>query len=154
MGHALFRLNGNEGASPLILGQKDDSTLLGVVSLEALGLILDPLKRELRSLPMVLGASPRPDVQHAKNQNVFVPNTVDDDVLTHRKAPQAMAEVVAATTDARMAARVVQLGDSLVAAGNSLSAARSRLDRSSTISRFPSRGCSRLGLGRPYPPAR
>ena len=99
MGHALFRLNGNEGASPVIFGQKDDSTLLGVVSLEALGLILDPLKRELRSLPMVLGASPRPDVQHAKNQNVFVPNTVDDDVLTHRKAPQAMAEVVAATTE-------------------------------------------------------
>ena len=74
--------------------------------------------------------------QHAKNQNVFVPNTVDDDVLTHRKAPQAMASVVAATTDASMAAWVVQLGDSLVAAGNSLSAARSRLDRSSPISRF------------------
>jgi len=138
MGHALFRLNGNEGASPLILGQKDDSTLLGVVSLEALGLILDPLKRELRSLPMVLGASPRPDVQHAKNQNVFVPNTVDDDVLTHRKAPQAMAEVSSRRRpNARMAARVVQLGDSLVAAGNSLSAARSRLDWSSPISRFP-----------------
>ena len=57
MGNALFRLNGNEGASPVIFGQKDDSTLLGVVSLEALGLILDPLKRELRALPMVLGAS-------------------------------------------------------------------------------------------------
>ena len=41
----------------MIFGQKDDSTLLGVVSLKALGLILDPLKRELRSLPMVLGAS-------------------------------------------------------------------------------------------------
>ena len=49
--------NGNESASPVIFGQKDDSTLLGVVSLKALGLILDPLKRELRSLPMVLGAS-------------------------------------------------------------------------------------------------
>ena len=58
MGHLLFRLNGNEGASPVIFGQKEDSTLLGVVSLEALGLILDPLKRELRPLPMVLGGSP------------------------------------------------------------------------------------------------
>ncbi|HXY00990.1 MAG TPA: hypothetical protein VEI54_08715 [Candidatus Limnocylindrales bacterium] len=57
MGQAIFRLNGNEGASPVIFGEKDDSTLLGVVSLEALGLILDPLKRELRPLPMVLGAS-------------------------------------------------------------------------------------------------
>jgi len=60
MGHALFRLNGNEGASPVIFGEKEDSTLLGVVSLEALGMILDPLKRELRPLPMVLGGSPRP----------------------------------------------------------------------------------------------
>jgi clan AA aspartic protease len=59
MGHALFRLDGNEGASPVIFGEKDDSTLLGVVSLEALGLILDPLKRELRPLPMVLGGSAR-----------------------------------------------------------------------------------------------
>ena len=59
MSDALFRLNGNEGASPVIFGEKDDSTLLGVVSLEALGLILDPLKRELRPLPMVLGGSAR-----------------------------------------------------------------------------------------------
>ena len=60
MGHALFRLNGREGASPVIFGEKDDSTLLGIVSLEALGMILDPLKRELRPLPMVLGGSSRP----------------------------------------------------------------------------------------------
>jgi clan AA aspartic protease len=60
MSHALFRLNGNEGASPVIFGEKEDSTVLGMVSLEALGLILDPLKRELRPLPMVLGASLRP----------------------------------------------------------------------------------------------
>jgi hypothetical protein len=59
MGHALFRLDGNEGASPVIFGQKGDSTLLGIVSLEALGMILDPLKRELRPLPMVLGGAPR-----------------------------------------------------------------------------------------------
>ena len=57
MGNALFRLNGNEGASPVIFGEENDSTLLGVVSLEALGLMLDPLKRELRALPMVLGGS-------------------------------------------------------------------------------------------------
>jgi hypothetical protein len=44
-----------EGASPVIFGEKGDSTLLGMVSLEALGYILDPLRRELRPLPMVLG---------------------------------------------------------------------------------------------------
>ena len=54
MGHALFRFNGQEGASPVIFGQKDDSLLLGTVSLEALGFILDPMKRELRPLPMLL----------------------------------------------------------------------------------------------------
>lgn len=59
MGNALFRLDGHEGASPVIFGEKDDSTLLGVVSLEALGMILDPLKRELRPLPMLLGGSSR-----------------------------------------------------------------------------------------------
>jgi clan AA aspartic protease len=55
MAHALFRLNGHEGASPVIFGEARDSTLLGVVSLEALGMILDPFKRELRPMPMLLG---------------------------------------------------------------------------------------------------
>ncbi len=59
IGQALFRMNGDEGASPVIFGEKGDSILLGSVSLEALGLMLDPLKRELRPLPMIL-ASTRP----------------------------------------------------------------------------------------------
>jgi len=54
IGQALFRLNGDEGASPVIFGEEDDSILLGSVSLEALGFVLDPLKRELRPLPMIL----------------------------------------------------------------------------------------------------
>ena len=40
LGQALFRLNGDEGASPVIFGETGDSVLLGIVSLEALGLIL------------------------------------------------------------------------------------------------------------------
>ena len=56
MGQVLFRFDGQEGASPVIFGEKDDSTLLGMVSLEALGLILDPLKRQLRPLPMMLAS--------------------------------------------------------------------------------------------------
>ena len=54
LGQALFRLNGEEAASPVIFGARGDSVLLGTVSLEALGLMLDPLKRELRPLPMML----------------------------------------------------------------------------------------------------
>jgi aspartyl protease family protein len=56
IGQALFRLNGEEAASPVIFGEENDSSLLGSVSLEALGLFLDPLKRELRPLPMLLAS--------------------------------------------------------------------------------------------------
>jgi hypothetical protein len=54
LGQALFRMNGDEGASPVIFGEEGDSVLLGSVSLGALGFMLDPLKRELRPLPMML----------------------------------------------------------------------------------------------------
>jgi len=42
------------GGADVIFGQEDDSTLLGVLTLEALGLVLDPLKRQLKPLPMVI----------------------------------------------------------------------------------------------------
>lgn len=54
IGDLVFRLDNTQGASPVIFGQRDDSVLLGSVSLEALGLMLDPFKRELRPLPMLL----------------------------------------------------------------------------------------------------
>jgi len=38
----------------VIFGQKGDSVLLGALTLEALGLSLDPLRRELKELPMIL----------------------------------------------------------------------------------------------------
>jgi predicted aspartyl protease len=56
LGQALFRMNGEEGASPVIFGQKGDTTLLGSISLEVLGFILDPFKRELKPLPMILAS--------------------------------------------------------------------------------------------------
>jgi clan AA aspartic protease len=62
IGDLVFKLNGHQGASPVIFGEKGDSTLLGMVSLEALGLLLDPIRREIRPLPMVLGYhQPRTD---------------------------------------------------------------------------------------------
>ena len=54
-GDAIFMIDGQRAASPVIFGEKDDAALLGTVSLESLGLILDPMKRVLRQLPMVLG---------------------------------------------------------------------------------------------------
>jgi clan AA aspartic protease len=55
MGDATFALDGARGASPVIFGERGDSTLLGTVSLESLGLSLDPIRRILRPLPLILG---------------------------------------------------------------------------------------------------
>ena len=51
----MFHIGRQQGASPVIFGEADDAALLGAVSLESLGLMLDPMKRVLRPLPMVLG---------------------------------------------------------------------------------------------------
>jgi clan AA aspartic protease len=54
IGNADFFFQGQHGASPVIFGKPGDSNLLGIVTLEALGFILDPIRRELRPLPMML----------------------------------------------------------------------------------------------------
>ena len=53
-GGALFKYNDRVGVADVIFGEEGDSVLLGVFTLEALGLVLDPLRRELRPLPMIL----------------------------------------------------------------------------------------------------
>jgi clan AA aspartic protease len=53
-GVAVFRYKEKVGGADVIFGEEDDATLLGTFTLEALGLALDPLKRELRELPMML----------------------------------------------------------------------------------------------------
>jgi clan AA aspartic protease len=55
-GAAFFKYQDQTGGADVIFGEKGDSTLLGAFSLEALGLALDPLKRELRPLPMILAS--------------------------------------------------------------------------------------------------
>jgi predicted aspartyl protease len=54
IGNADFLYQGQHGASPVIFGKRGDSDLLGMVTLEALGFILDPIRRELKPLPMML----------------------------------------------------------------------------------------------------
>ena len=53
-GVALFKYNGHFGGADVIFGESGDSNLLGAFTLEALGLGLNPIKRELVPLPMVL----------------------------------------------------------------------------------------------------
>jgi predicted aspartyl protease len=48
-------LNGVERHSPVVLGKPGDEALLGVMTLEVLGLLLDPFKRELRPMKLRLG---------------------------------------------------------------------------------------------------
>lgn len=53
-GIALFRYQHRVGGADVIFEEPEDSILLGAFTLEALGLALDPLKRELREIPMLL----------------------------------------------------------------------------------------------------
>ncbi len=47
-----FEVEGVAATSPVVLGESDDAAILGAVTLETLGLMLNPLSREL--LPMRL----------------------------------------------------------------------------------------------------
>lgn len=57
-GMALFKYGDRIGGADVIFGEEGDSVLLGAFTLEALGLSLDPLRRELKPLPMVLAVLP------------------------------------------------------------------------------------------------
>ena len=47
VGNAIYEYQGIESAAPVLFGEPGDVDLLGVFTLEALGLSLDPLKRQL-----------------------------------------------------------------------------------------------------------
>lgn len=53
-GIALFKYGERIGGADVIFGEEGDSILLGAFTLESLGLSLDPLRRELKALPMIL----------------------------------------------------------------------------------------------------
>lgn len=53
-GVAVFRYGERIGGADVIFGEEGDANLLGAFTLEALGLALDPLKRELRELPLLM----------------------------------------------------------------------------------------------------
>jgi len=59
-----FRLRGTDAVSPVVLGQVGDDPLLGAVTLETLGLLLDPLQRRLKRMRLRLpGLNPKGVVQ-------------------------------------------------------------------------------------------
>lgn len=50
VGQAAFSFEGRTRTSPVMFGEKGDAILLGVMTLESLGLMLDPVKQELRKM--------------------------------------------------------------------------------------------------------
>jgi clan AA aspartic protease len=54
MGEVRFEIQGREGVSKVIFGRAGDSPLLGMITLETLGLSLDPLKRTLHPLKLMI----------------------------------------------------------------------------------------------------
>lgn len=49
-----FEIRGESATSPVVLGEKDDGALLGAVTLETLGFMLNPLTREILPMRMAL----------------------------------------------------------------------------------------------------
>ncbi len=49
-----FEVHGVRGTSPVVLGEANDTPLLGMVTLETLGLMINPLSRELLPMQMVM----------------------------------------------------------------------------------------------------
>lgn len=54
VGHCLFTYQGTTAPSPVVLGELGDAALLGTVTLESLGLVLNPFERTLRPMRMRL----------------------------------------------------------------------------------------------------
>jgi clan AA aspartic protease len=54
---AIFFYKGQRGAAPVIFAEGEDATLLGAVTLESLGFVLDAVRRDLLPLPMVVAGS-------------------------------------------------------------------------------------------------
>jgi clan AA aspartic protease len=47
VGDAYFEINGSLGPAPVMFGEEGDEPLLGAMTLESLGMVLDPFKRRL-----------------------------------------------------------------------------------------------------------
>lgn len=55
----IFELEDRRATSPVVLGETEDEALLGAVTLETLGLMLNPFSRTLQPMRMVLARARR-----------------------------------------------------------------------------------------------
>ena len=65
VGEAHFELEGRQGTSKVVFGPVGGTPLLGALALETLGLMVNPVTRELRPMRLILaaGAGRRPRVR-------------------------------------------------------------------------------------------
>jgi predicted aspartyl protease len=70
-GVAVFKYGERIGGADVVFGEEGDAVLLGAFTLEALGLALDPLRRELKALPMLLARTEpgRPGLQEPPRES-------------------------------------------------------------------------------------
>lgn len=54
VGEVRFRHNGRRAVSPVIFGEENDASVLGVVTLEAMGLEVDPVRKQIRPTKLIL----------------------------------------------------------------------------------------------------
>ena len=54
IGEAIFEMNGHRAPGPIVIGNKNDSLLLGAFTLEAMGLVLNPFERKIYKAKLML----------------------------------------------------------------------------------------------------
>lgn len=54
LSHAMVNIDGQNSPSTVVLGEKNDSALIGVITLEGMGLMVDPFKRKLIPMRLML----------------------------------------------------------------------------------------------------
>ena len=54
VGEARFYFDGRKAVSPVIFGEEGDAEVLGVVTLESMGLEVDPVRKQIRPTRMIL----------------------------------------------------------------------------------------------------
>ena len=54
VGEARFFYDGRKAVSPIIFGEEGDAAVLGVVTLEAMGLEVDPVRKQIRPSRLLL----------------------------------------------------------------------------------------------------
>jgi len=54
LSYAMIEIDGERAPSTVVIGKRGDSALIGAVTLEGMGFVVDPFKRKLRPMKLVI----------------------------------------------------------------------------------------------------